>query len=199
MRSRGFTLLELMIVLTIIAALAAIAIPNLVRAKMAANEVATIAMLKTYGTSQELYKRTDWDGNGTLEFAQNMGPNGGNGNSESLYYNIKHTSVTGMLEPGVIRAEIPSTGVTTACTPRTGYLFFVQLGTSFPTVSSYVNSKGNMIYGYGICAIPGQYSLSGMNTYQMNNNSVIFCADQGASTLIPAYNVNPTNNWLVAQ
>ena len=38
MKSRGFTLLELMIILTIIAGLTVLAIPNLIRAKIAAND-----------------------------------------------------------------------------------------------------------------------------------------------------------------
>jgi prepilin-type N-terminal cleavage/methylation domain-containing protein len=199
MRARGFSLIELMIVLTIIATLAALAIPNLIRAKMAANEVASIAMIKSFGTSQELYKRTDWDGNGTLEYAQNIGPNGGNGNLESLYFNIKSNSITGLMDSAVINAEIPNTGVTTSVTPRNGYMYYVQLGTAFPTVTTYVNSKGAMTQGYSICGLPNQYSLSGVNTYQMNSTGVIFAKDQGASTLVPAYNVNPANAWAVAQ
>ena len=44
---RGFTLVEIMIVVAIIALLAAIAIPNLLRARSNANEAAAVAGLKT--------------------------------------------------------------------------------------------------------------------------------------------------------
>lgn len=52
---KGFTLVEVMIVVAIIAALAAIAIPNLMRARIQANETAAQAALKTILTAQVMY------------------------------------------------------------------------------------------------------------------------------------------------
>lgn len=55
-RRKGFTLVEIMIVVAIIALLAAIAIPNLLRARHNANEAAAIGSLRTISTACESFR-----------------------------------------------------------------------------------------------------------------------------------------------
>ena len=54
-RNRGFSLIELLIVVGIILVIAAIAIPNLMRARIAANESAAASQLRTLNTAQIAY------------------------------------------------------------------------------------------------------------------------------------------------
>ena len=57
-KDKGFSLIELLIVVAIILIIAAIAIPNLLRSKMAANEASAVASLRTYNTAIVSYQTT---------------------------------------------------------------------------------------------------------------------------------------------
>jgi len=68
-REHGFTLVELVIVVSIVGVVAGIAIPNMLRSRMVANESACVANLRTIKTQQLVFQLQtevdqDWDDSG---------------------------------------------------------------------------------------------------------------------------------------
>ena len=168
---RAFTLIELMIVVSIIAVIAAIAIPNLLRSRLAANESAAIAACRTYAEAQEMYRRTDWNGNGTLEYAQTLAGN------QSLYENTAGAADIVLIDAAFAAAE----GNPGVAAPKAGYVFRVQRAKIAGGVLTNYLVNNRMVLGYGLSAVPASYDSTGRNAFQVNECGVVYQMDRGAS------------------
>lgn len=70
--SGGFTLIEIVIVIAIIAAIAAFTIPNLLSGRKSANEAATVSALRAISTAQDIFRTRDGDGDQIYDFAVSL-------------------------------------------------------------------------------------------------------------------------------
>jgi len=172
---KGFTLIELMIVVAIIAIIAAIAIPNLLRSRMAANESAAIAACKTFAEAEDIYRRTDWDMNGILEYAQTIYGN------YSLFERTAGSGDLQLVDMAYANASARTTLCTDCTAPKAGYSFWVLTGQGSGApggTKTYVTSAGQMTVGYGVSAVPYSYDGSGRNSFQINNTGTVYQADR---------------------
>ena len=71
-KDRGFSLIELLIVVAIILIIAAIAIPNLLRARIAANESSAVSAVRTINTAEVTYS-TSFPTTGYADLLTNLG------------------------------------------------------------------------------------------------------------------------------
>jgi type IV pilus assembly protein PilA len=79
-REKGFSLIELLIVVTIILIISAIAIPNLMHSKMQANEAAAVVTLQTLNSTAVMYSNSYGSFPHSLS---NLGPSGSPGASSA--------------------------------------------------------------------------------------------------------------------
>ena len=193
MKTRGFTLIELMIVVAIIAIIAAIAIPNLLRSRMAANETAAVAACKAFATAEDIYRRTDYNHDGVLEYAQKLS------GVNSLYENTAGAGDIALVDRSFANAE--GAPLTTAI-PKAGYLFQVltATGASAPGgARNYIDGNGTMTLGYALSAVANQYDGTGRNTFIISNSGTIYQKDRGSSVSAHETDFNPDSTWVVAE
>ncbi|MFO7775824.1 MAG: prepilin-type N-terminal cleavage/methylation domain-containing protein [Candidatus Hydrogenedentota bacterium] len=72
-KNAGFTLIELMIVVAIIAIIAAIAIPNLLRSRMSANEASAVGAMRTISTGEISFQAAGYEQAGGVNLFGTLG------------------------------------------------------------------------------------------------------------------------------
>ncbi len=165
-REKGFSLIELLIVVAIILIIAAIAIPNLLQSRQRANETSAAGSLRTINTSEVTYQTTY--GVGFANLLVTLGPGAG----------LPYTCANAGLIDNVLAAGFKS-----------GYLFtnvpgpgaFGPAGIGVPPGGC--GAWGSSGYAYQAMAQPNQ----GKRGYYSDDSGVIrFCVAPDPSVPCPA-------------
>jgi len=157
-KQKGFSLIELLIVVAIILIIAAIAIPNLLRARIAANESSAVSSVRTMNTAEVTYQSTyPTVGYSTTQAA--LGP----------------AAVTGCTTPTSTNACLVDWVVSQASvagTAKSGFWF-----TETPNAAG----AGGIIPGYTLSGIPASVNQTGVRGFCSNEDAVIRFTAVGAS------------------
>ena len=149
-KQKGFSLIELLIVVAIILIIAAIAIPNLLRSRMAANEASAVGSIRTLNTAAITYNSTY-----------------GNGFPPSLTAVGTSTGAVSCTNAQLVDSVI--TGGT-----KSGYTFALNAGTVALTSASSSCSGGyGYSDGYTVTATPITVGTTGQRGFCSDASGVI--------------------------
>ena len=144
-KQKGFSLIELLIVVSIILIIAAIAIPSLLRARINANEAAAVGSLRTINTSQVAYQ-TAYPSEGFAPSLLALGPPSGTG-----------CSAPSSASACLIDSSLANAGTT----PKSGYLYALTAPGPVP----------NMTYVLGTAA--SAFNQSGVRSFCSMEDGVL--------------------------
>jgi prepilin-type N-terminal cleavage/methylation domain-containing protein len=162
-KQKGFSLIELLIVVAIILIIAAIAIPNLLRARIAANESSAVSSVRTINTAEVTY--------------------------QSGYPTFGYADTLAKLGPGGVGVTCPATGPTQAnsCLIDSVLANAIVGG---PAKSGYVfalgatQGTGGLFLTYTVGTAPVAFNQTGVRDFCSNEDAVVQFAP-GASGAAP--------------
>jgi type IV pilus assembly protein PilA len=112
-KNKGFSLIELLIVVAIILIIAAIAIPNLLRSRIAANEASAVGSMRTLNTAEITYNTT-YNTSGFTCNLPDLAPPSGGGSATSTAAGLIDSTLAAGTKSGYAFALTGCTGTPVA-------------------------------------------------------------------------------------
>jgi hypothetical protein len=168
------------------------------------NELFAMQAILAYVDAQRDYYVSNPEKAKLLQYAQKMGSSPGK--RDGLYYPVKAGERESPLGPLFVsaKAEGYSKGADGKPGPYHGYKYRILKGQGPDAKGGaydYV-AQGKMIGGFGLVAWPATYGNSGVMTFIVNHDGVVYEKDLGPGTEAAAQKItkfNPDKTWKVAQ
>ncbi len=146
------------------------------------NELNVIEVLHAYTDAQREYASKDRNDNGVLEFAQRLIST--KSKKDGLYWDAKEGEEESPFGPLIAKAAEEGYKDRKKMDPFHGYYFRIikaQGPNAKGGAFNYV-AKGHMVLGFGLLAYPAKYGSSGIMTFIVNQEGVIYQKDLGSKT-----------------
>ena len=171
-------------------------IEEIINRRVGENEIQTIETMIGYIDAQEEYASEDHDGDGVLEYAQKLvsAP----GRADGLYWPEGEGLGLSPAAPQIDFVQFNNK----EDRGYFGYRYKVlsRQGSNIAGGAYDYVINGNMIAGYALVAWPVKYGDTGVNTFVVNRNGIVYQADLGDETDKIAPNINqfnPDDRWSV--
>jgi hypothetical protein len=164
------------------------------------NELDTIQVLQAMADAQVEYARADWGRTGQIAYAQKFASSPGR--HDGLYWPAAAGEPESPLGPLVAQAAREGYAES-KLRPYRGYVFRMlkAQGASAPGGAFDYVVKGTMIGGFAIVASPISYGVSGVTTFMINQDAVVYQKDLGprtAQTVAAMKRFDPGPGWTKA-
>jgi hypothetical protein len=158
-------------------------------------------VLHAYVNAQHEYASKDFDGNGFLEFAQKLVST--NGKHDGLYWEAKQGEELSPFGPLAAQAAKEGYNVkpqSDESSPYHGYFYKILKGQgkSAPGGQYDYVVNGKMVLGFALVAYPAKYRSSGVMTFIVNQQGIVYEKDLGTNTAQIAQAMNwydPDSTW----
>jgi Protein of unknown function (DUF2950) len=173
---------------------------ELLNRRVGANELDTIEVCRAYVEAQREYASDVRDDSGVMKYAERLISS--DGKKDGLYWPPKDGEAASPFGPLV--ADAQEEGYSNKRAPYHGYFYRVLTaqGKAAPGGAYSYIINGNMIAGFALVAYPAQYGSSGVMTFIVNQQGVVYQKDLGLKTEVIAKAMkiyNPDSSWQKAQ